>query len=43
MGGIPDEKFAKVREELTDGCGLSPEEDDEYVVFDLSSSARRGR
>ena len=43
MGGIPDEKFAKVREELTKGCGLNPEEDDEYVVFDLTSSSRPKR
>jgi hypothetical protein len=43
MGGIPDEKFAKVRQELTEGCGLSPEEDDEYVVFDLTANSRRDR
>jgi hypothetical protein len=43
MGGIPDQKFAKVREELTNGCGLSYEEDDEYVVFELTGNSRRGR
>jgi hypothetical protein len=43
MGGIPDEKFAQVREELTAGCGLSFEEDGEYVVFDLTSGSRRAR
>lgn len=38
MGGIPDEKFASVREALTKGCGLSFEEDEEYVLFDLTSA-----
>lgn len=40
MGGIPDETFAKVREVLANGCGLSFEEDEEYVVFNLTSGSR---
>ena len=40
MGGIPDEKMAEVRRQLTEACGPPAFEDDRVAIFYLPAAVK---